>query len=212
MSKTRTTVAYRVFCSEAMDELSHDAPLLYLNYCFESNLIGEIARPKVLARGLGFDNSALDSLISAGFVLAVDDVTGTRYFIRHHFINNGLANASQKNGAIALMDEASHLIEFEGEPFKSAYRIASCGSPTDSLNVGEKEPHESVLNRIELESNRSESEGESERHALSFAPCPECNAKSLIGPEGHLLHGTCDECGTDFFIDPETGQYTESLA
>lgn len=211
MSKTRTTIAYRVFCSEAMDELSHDVPLLYLNYCFESNLIGEIARPKVLARGLGFDDAALESLVDAGFVLAVDDVVGTRYFIRHHFINNGLANASQKSGAAALMDEASHLIEFEGEPYKSAYRVVSEDSSTDSLNVGETEPQEYELNRIELESNRIESEEEQERSALRFAPCPECNAKSLIGPEGHLLHGTCPECDSDFFIDPKTGEYTEGI-
>ena len=173
MSKSRTAIAYKVFCCEAMDELPADARLLYIYLSFETNLIGEVTRPRVLARGLGFDDSALDALIDSGFVLAIHDAMGCRYFIAHHFENNSLSNANQKNGAFTLLDDVSEIIEFIGEPFKSAYRAIGYVSPMDSLHVGEMEPQELEMesnrnwNRIEQESNpnRIEKDGEKARFA-----------------------------------------------
>lgn len=123
MAKSRTCFASSVCCSEAFELLPESARLLYYQIGFEADLIGEVVGLRRVARGYGFADDDVAALLDSGFLIEAQG----RYFVRHHFEHNRLANDKQKAAAANKLDESPGALEFEGEEFKSAYRLMGGG-------------------------------------------------------------------------------------
>ena len=119
MSKSRACFASSVCCSEAFELLPQSARLLYYQINFEADLIGEVVGARRVSRGYGFADGDLSALLESGLLIEAEG----RWFVRHHFVHNRLANEKQKAAASAKLSETPGAIEFEGEEYKSAYRL-----------------------------------------------------------------------------------------
>lgn len=180
--KSKTMFASSVCCSEWFEELAPTARLLYYQLGFETNTIGEIVRLFKVAALYGFSDDDVRALIEAGLIVSVD----SRYFIRHHFVHNRNANEAQRSAAKAAFDDVLGL-DFEGEAFKSAYKVTSNGlsdsSTTVRLTVGAK----AIQGKEELNAEQFNSSSIKEQPA-----CPECGSSDLETTPGGLL--LCPEC------------------
>ena len=123
MAKSRTCFASSVCCSEDFELLPMSARLLYYQVNFEADLIGEVVGLRRVSRGYGFSGDDVAALLESGLLLELEG----RYFIRHHFEHNRLANDKQKTGAENRLLNAPDSLGFEGETFKSAYRLIEGG-------------------------------------------------------------------------------------
>ena len=197
MSKSRTCFASAVCCGDDFCELPESARLLYYQLGFEADTIGEIHGASRIAKGYGFNDADLQSLIDAGFIVEA----GGRRFIRHTFVNNSLPNE----------------LEFEGQAFKSAYRLIDADSPnvsltlaTNTIQTKSTQGNESATeNQIQKE-NKGTRHAETMQHAPDSAPCPQCLNPCAVTVEANMLHGWCNQHG-DFFIDAIHGGYVESF-
>jgi len=130
MTKSRFCISSDVFFSSHMESLSEKARLLYCCACAESDLIGEIKHPRCVTACLQGGEKAFNELVGAGFIVAVDDGCGMRYFIKHHFLSNTLKNKRQKEAASSLYEQRPYGMELDfdldegGLPrFRGAWRV-----------------------------------------------------------------------------------------
>ena len=124
MTKSRVCVSTNVFASRKMESLSVEARLAYIYACSETNLIGEIGRRQNVTCTVKGGERAFQELVDSGFIIEAFDEYGPRYFVAHHFVNNGLANSQQKDAAERLYADVYDMVRLPGgdEPtFKGAY-------------------------------------------------------------------------------------------
>ncbi len=208
MSKSRTCFASSVCCSDEFCELPESARLLYYQLGFEQSTIGEINGASRIARGYGFNDADLQSLIDAGFIVE----TCGRRFIRHTFVNNLLSNETMKQAALNALGCVAGL-EFEGHAFKSAYRLVDADSPNVSLmldpNIIESKVKQGNGNATETRIQEKKKEKEKDncnlenaQNAPDSTPCPQCMKPCAVSAtvDGRELHGWCKDHG-EFFFD-----------
>lgn len=214
MAKSRSCHAASVCYNDEFLSMSDKAKLLYLLLGFEVNSIGEIVGARRIARGLGSGEDALQELAGCGFIIEA----GGRVFDRHHFENNTLSNQGMKASAGNEFSKVAGLIEFEGEEFKSAYRLANHelgeNKANDSRNIAiKREVNETKTKHKERGNpnpNPNTRKGETEPPRAIGTSCPVCGgnctaARELTG----RMHAACALHG-DFWYDPCTGEYYDN--
>lgn len=219
MSKSRTCFASSVCCGDEFCELPESARLLYYQLGFEADTIGEIHGASRIAKGYGFNDADLQSLIDAGFIVEADG----RRFIRHTFVNNSLPNEGMKQAAANAFEDVAEMLEFEGHPFKSAYRLIDADSPnvrltlaTNTIQTKSTQGNESVTESQIQEESKGTRHAKNAQYAhdsppcTDSAPCPQCLNHCAVSLESNLIHGWCKQHG-DFFIDAIHGGYVENF-
>ena len=194
MAKSRSWHAASVCYSDEFLSMSDEAKLLYLLLGFEVNSIGEIVGARRIARRLGAGDAALRELGGRGFIIEAEG----RVFDRHHFENNTLANQGMKASASNEFSKVAGLIEFEGEEFKSAYRLVNRelgeNNANDSLNIaikGKSKVNEAEPKPKEKE-NQTQGKGESKPPLAVQAGCPVCKrAYTAVRESTGRLHADC---------------------
>ncbi len=89
MAKSKTLIAYSVYRSDAFLGLSTDARALYTHLCFECDGMGCIeSSPASACRIVGVARDAYEELVSAGFVLELEQSGETVPVLAHHWVNN----------------------------------------------------------------------------------------------------------------------------
>ena len=125
--KTRAMIAASVAQSDSFLSMSIEAQWLYMMLLFEADVVGRILAIRRITRGFGVDESCLDELLAAGFLMQADG----EWYDRHTWKNNKfaakIATRAQDDEAIA-----SGTLTFEGEPYKSSYAkvTPSCNTET----------------------------------------------------------------------------------
>lgn len=89
MAKSKTLIAYPVYRSDAFLGLSTDARALYTHLCFECDGMGCVeSSPASACRIVGVARDAYEELVSAGFVLELEQSGETVPVLAHHWVNN----------------------------------------------------------------------------------------------------------------------------
>lgn len=197
MPKARAMFAASVCCTDDFEALSKDARLLYFQLAFEADTVGEIFRARRIAEVCGFDGSAIEALLSGGYLLEI----GNRVFIRHYFVSNSLANKNQRRTAEKMLAAVGGL-EFEGEEFASPYRAVGYRSATCSLQIG---ANNNELNKSSLKKEKEKAAGKPAVNGAGFpagqivAACPDCGGNLLKTnskqPGTNRRIYRCDSCG-----------------
>lgn len=111
--------------------MSQTARLLYYQLNFECNIIGEVIGARRVARGYGFTDADMSELINGGWLVE----SSGHVYVRHYFEHNRLKNDAQRLAASNQLDNAPEALEFEGEEFKSAFRLMGKAMATDSRQL-----------------------------------------------------------------------------
>lgn len=89
MAKSKTLIAYSVYGSDAFLDLSKDAQALYTRLNFECDGMGCVESSAAsVCRIVGVAKDAYEELVSAGFVLELEQGGETVPVLVHHWVNN----------------------------------------------------------------------------------------------------------------------------
>lgn len=116
--KARSMVCADVAMSDGFLSMTLEAQLLYFLLLFDADVCGRIYGADRICRGYGFDTDALEELYANGYLLRVDGLTVDRHCWRNNTLDGRLKGRMDSFEAFA-----SGRIGFEGEPFKSSYRL-----------------------------------------------------------------------------------------
>lgn len=204
--KARSMVCADVAMSDGFLSMTLEAQLLYFLLLFDADVCGRIYGADRICRGYGFDADALEELYENGYLLHVDGLTVDRHCWRNNTLDGRLKGRMDSFEAFA-----SGRIGFEGEPFKSSYRLNDVatteerrnndGATTPNATQQQRQPNNNDnLNPTTTES-QPQPQPQRQRAGESGAPAQE------EGKEGTNMHPCqCPRCKSTeatFTLDAE---------
>lgn len=219
--KSRSMVCADVAQSDEFLGMSLESQLLYFLILFSADVCGRIYGPARITRGFGFDADSLQELYDNGFLLSVDGLAVDAHCWRNNKLDGRLK---------ARMDTWDAFTEgrigFDGEPFKSSYRLIDGvtteqrrnGDVTTTPNINATQPQDQLNTKSNLKptehhsqpqvqkqcavaSNASDEKTGKEGTEDKGAPCMcrRCNDPNALAryyTEGGRTFITCKICGT----------------